>query len=290
MTKSNIPTQTVPKDFTAKLLSNRRITANLETGEELRELHLEIDADTFPCEVGQCVSISIPLLPESVETEHRRMYSIADLPERKGAEKPKIILFVHRCVSRDPVTGQETRGLASNYLCDLEEGATLPISGPHGTPFPIPSAHDATLILIGIGTGIAPFRALVNHLYHDVPEWKGLIRMFYGTRNGIDILYGNDPHADVMQYFDQETFKAFKALSPPPNWADPISWDLAFSERGEELLSYLDKPNTYVYVAGLESIRDRLDTLFSSLLGSEAQWKRIKDDLIASRNWIELLY
>jgi len=276
--------------YTTTVISNKSVTAPTQSKEEIRELVLEIDAADFPCEVGQTIGISAPLPAGSRETSHRRLYSIADLPAHHGSPKPRITLIIHRCVTTDSINGEVVRGIASNYLCDLKEGATLDITGPHGLPFQIPPEKDATLILIGTGTGIAPFRAFVKHLHRRESDWNGIVRIFYGTRNGLDILYGNDPHEDVMQYFDQETFDALSALCPHPNWADPIAWDHAFSERGEELLDLMRKRNTYVYVAGLESIRDQLDTLFSSLLGSSEQWAALKNGLAAEERWVELLY
>lgn len=172
----------------------------------------------------------------------------------------------------------------------MQPGAKLNVAGPYGIPFPLPQEPDATLILIGTGTGIAPFRTFVKTLHRKHPDWQGVVRLFYGTRNGLDVLYANDPSADVTQYFDQETFDAFKALCPAPHWADPISWDMAYSERGNELLPLMDKPNTYVYLAGREEISHHLDNLFSKLLGSSNLWALKKSELRTAKRWAELLY
>ncbi len=95
---------------------------------------------------------------------------------------------------------------------------------------------------------------------------------------------------DFAHYYDKETFEAFQALSPRPNWADPVGWDHAISRRGDELWEMLAQPETYVYVAGLEQLRDELDKVFSSVAGSEEAWKRRKAELSAGRRWVELLY
>jgi len=100
----------------------------------------------------------------------------------------------------------------------------------------------------------------------------------------------NDERDDFAQYYDRETFQAFKALSPRPSWADPIDWDGALAERGAELWKLLEQPNTYVYVAGLEKMRGELDEAFKEIAGSPQKWARRKAELVAGGRWVELLY
>jgi ferredoxin--NADP+ reductase len=114
--------------------------------------------------------------------------------------------------------------------------------------------------------------------------------LFYGARNGLELLYMNDERDDFAQYYDRETFQAFKALSPRPSWAAPIDWDGALAERGGELWDLLEQPNTYVYVAGLEKMRGELDNAFGEIAGSEEKWARRKAELTAGGRWVELLY
>ncbi|MCB1007261.1 MAG: ferredoxin-NADP reductase, partial [Acidobacteria bacterium] len=102
--------------------------------------------------------------------------------------------------------------------------------------------------------------------------------------------YMNDEQDDFVQYYDRETFEAFKALSPRPSWADPIAWDQAIEARGEELWSMLGDPRTYVYVAGIADSLADLDNVFSKLAGSPEKWKRRKAELRAGGRWVELVY
>jgi ferredoxin--NADP+ reductase len=201
-----------------------------------------------------------------------------------------VTLCVKRCNYIDEYSGEEFEGIASNFLCDLRVGDTLTINGPFGIPFEVPEDRDADLLLIGMGTGIAPFRALVKHIYRDIKDWRGRIRLFYGAQTGLEMLYMNDEKDDFAQYYDEETFEAFKALSPRPHWADPIAMDYALEERSEEILSMLDNPRTHIYVAGRAEIIETLDRFFGNMLGSEEKWARRKAELQAGQRWVELVY
>jgi ferredoxin--NADP+ reductase len=273
----------------ARVLSSERITPQ-ESDEEVRELVLEVDRADFPYEVMQNIGVLAPGDPTFGQEHHFRLYSVADRPDRSKAGKPQIKICVKRVDYIDKYSGERYAGRASNYLCDLTAGDTLWTTGPYGQAFEIPKQMDANLILIGSGTGIAPFRAFIKHLYTDVENWKGRVWLFYGAKSGLEMLYQNEKNNDLAQYYDEATFEAFKALSPRPHWADPIAWDLAIAERGDELWQLLGGDNTYVYVAGLEKMRDELDAVFGRLAGSDEKWKQLKASLAAEMRWVELLY
>ncbi len=279
------------KHHPAVLISNRHLLpTESEQPDEVRELVIEVQEQDFVADVGQSIGVLAPMHGSSPEPWHLRWYSIADIPTKSDDGYPRFTICVRRHVQKDPETGLVYKGITSNYLCDLTPDEPLQITGPCGIPFEAPKEDDATLILIGAGPGIAPFRAFLKKLHRDRPDWKGLVRVFYGTRTGLDVLYTNDPKRDALLYFDEETFEALRALSPPPNWADPIAWDGAYSERGDELLKLLEQSNTYVYVAGLRAIGQHLDELFGSLMGSPKRWADRKEALIAEDRWAELLY
>ncbi|MGB5191730.1 MAG: FAD-binding oxidoreductase, partial [Polyangiales bacterium] len=199
--------------FQATVVSSERITSE-ESGIEVRELTLDVQKPDFEFQLGQSVGVLAPGNADFGQKHHFRLYSVADLPERGAAGLPRIKIVVRRTSYIDKYSGEEYPGVASNYLCNLTPGDRITMSGPYGLAFEVPEEMDANLILIGTSTGIAPFRAFVKHLYRNVPEWKGTITLFYGARSGLELLYMNDKNDDFAQYYDDETFEAFKALSP----------------------------------------------------------------------------
>jgi len=275
--------------FRAVVASTQRITSEA-SDDEVREIVLDVERPDFPYRVGQSIGVHAPGSADFGQQEHFRLYSVADLPTRSESGRPRITICVRRCTYVDAFSGEEYKGVASNYLCDLGAGDGLTITGPFGLPFEVPEEMDANLILIGTGTGIAPFRAFVKHLYRDVPEWKGRIWLFYGAKSGLELLYMNEERDDFAQYYDRETFQAFKALSPRPHWSDPIAWDHVIAQRSDELWDMLGSAKTRVYVAGLEKTRDELDAVFSAVAGSAEGWMRRKAELMAGGRWVELLY
>jgi ferredoxin--NADP+ reductase len=275
--------------YSATLVSSERITPEA-SGEEVRELVLDVDRPRFSFQIGQSIGVIVAGSEAFGKEHHFRLYSVADLPERGESGMPRIKIAVRRCSYIDPYSGEEYPGVASNYLCDLVPGDSVLMTGPFGIVFEVPEEHDANLILIGSGTGIAPFRAFVKHIYRDVPDFRGRVWLFYGARSGLEMLYMNDEKNDFSQYYDEETFLAFKALSVRPGWSDAIAWDSALQERGEELWAMLSDAKTYVYVAGLAKMLEELDAVFSTIAGSKERWQRRKAELMAGQRWVELVY
>jgi len=279
----------IQTQFQATVTSSRRITPE-ESEIEVRELNLELEPSDFKIQAGQNVGVLMPGHEDFGQDHHLRLYSVADIPRKSENGKTSIVLCVRRCNYIDEYSGEEYPGLASNYLCDLRPGDSVTLTGPYGTAFPLPSDPAATLILIGAGTGIAPFRAYLKQLYETQSNFQGRVWLFHGARTGLELLYLNDVQDDFTQYYDQGTFEAIAALSRRPHWSDAIDWNSVFESRGEELWSMLDDSKTLVYVAGLEKIRDELDSEFAKIAGSADEWAQRKAELQAGGRWTELLY
>jgi len=273
--------------YQAKIRKTTRLTPG--DTEEVREITLEVADPEFTCQVDQSFGVLVKATGEFGNTWHHRLYSVADLPDKKTG-KPRITFLVKRCAYVDDFSGERFPGTASNYLCDRKVGDDITITGPFALPFAVPEDKNANLILIGMGTGIAPFRAFIKHIYHNVKDWKGKIRLFYGARSGLELLYLNDKDGDLVNYYDEETFEAIHALSPRPHWSDPIALDMAIEKRAEEILEMLSQTNTYIYVAGYEKVREMLDKAFTIILGSKEKWDIRKAELIAGKKWAEVIY
>ena len=273
--------------FTAKVLSTEEITEE-GTDIEVRELILGLENHQFDFEIGQSIGVLVESSGDFGHTVHHRLYTVADTPKDSG--NPEITIVVRRCNYIDDYSGEQFIGVNSNFLCDRKPGDEVTITGPFGMPFKVPEDKNANLLLIGLGTGIAPFRALVKHIYKNVGDWKGKVRLLYGAHSGLELLYMNGKRDDFTNYYDEETFEAFKALSPRPNWADPIAWDFAIEDRADEIWRMLEDEHTYIYIAGQKSIRDALDELFGEMAESDAVWAKKKADLIEQGRWAELLY
>lgn len=273
--------------YTATVVSSVRITP--ARTDEIRELVLDLDA-ALDVKPGQSVGVLAPGQAAFGQEHHFRLYTIADMPEDIDG-KTRIKLAVRRCFYVDEYSGEKYPGRASNYLCDLKPGDTLTLTGPYGHVFEIPWWEpDANLLLIGVGTGIAPFRAFLKHLYAQGNEFTGKVWLLHGARTGLDLLYQNDERDDLTQYFDRDTFQAIEVLAARPHWSDELDWGTAMKERGEMLWRLISDSKTYVYVAGRETIRPALDKEFAKLAGDPVRWSRRLAELEAGNRWVELLY
>ncbi|MGB0524058.1 MAG: ferredoxin-NADP reductase [Flammeovirgaceae bacterium] len=273
--------------YQAKVKASKRLTP--QESDEVREILLEVDDPAFRCEVNQSFGVLVKVNSEFGNDYHHRLYSVADIPENQNG-KTQLTMLVKRCYYVDDFNGERYEGIGSNFLCNLQGGDELTITGPFPIPFQVPEDQSANLILIGMGTGIAPFRSLVKHIYKNESEWKGKIRLYYGAKTGLELLYLNEKDGDLTNYYDQNTFEAFHALSPRPNWSDDIALEDALIEKSEELREMLALNNTYIYVAGYELIRKKLDEAFSNILGSPEAWLTRKAELLAGNKWAEVIY
>jgi sulfite reductase (NADPH) flavoprotein alpha-component len=99
---------------------------------------------------------------------------------------------VHITVSRDnfSIDGQTRYGLCSDYLSQLNENDTLQVYVQKNNAFRLPDAKT-DVIMIGPGTGIAPFRSFLFE--RDAQGAEGRNWLFFGDQHFVtDFLYQTD--------------------------------------------------------------------------------------------------
>jgi len=274
--------------MSASVMSSTRITPE-DSKTELRHIDLAVDNLDFTYEVGQSVGVLVPGPHEFGQKEYLRLYSIAGSGTGDDI-KPVISLLVKRCSYIDDFNGERYDGKASNFLCDLKEGDEVTLVGPYGLAFNLPEEKDANLLMIGLGTGIAPFRAFIKHIYNELGGWEGDVRLYHGAMRGIELAYMNDQNADLEYYMDQETFKAIQALSPRAHFDVPVDLEGAIAQNSDEVWTQLQDPKTYIYVAGLKQISQLLDEALVKVVGSQEEYERQKAKMKDEGRWAELIY
>ena len=130
-----------------------------------------------PCPHELC-KILLPLMP--------RFYSIASSLKMYPDEIHLTVAFVNFEVSERLYSG-----VGSHFLCEqaILESTPIPIYLQPSNHFTLPEDPNAPIILIGPGTGIAPFRAFLQERLSKGAE--GLNWLFFGERNRkTDFYYG----------------------------------------------------------------------------------------------------
>lgn len=94
------------------------------------------------------------------------------------------------------------RGTASNYLAECQPGEEIfvfirtPESG-----FQLPNDHDIPIIMVGPGTGVAPFRGFLQQRYAQKRQGVKLAEahLYFGCRNDDDYIYREE-----LEHYQEE--------------------------------------------------------------------------------------
>jgi ferredoxin--NADP+ reductase len=116
------------------------------------------------------------------------------------------------------------------------------------------------------------------------------VRLYYGARSGLEMLYMNEENRDLAMYFDEKTFKAFRAVSPRPHFEAPVDLEQAIAGNAAETWAMLKRADTHVYVAGAQAMLETVERALAAAAGSPQAWRQCREALAAGGRWSEVLY
>ena len=177
--------------------------------------------------------------------EHTRAYSMASAPRGDNT--------FDLCLNRIE------DGYLSNWLCDLEVGATIEFHGPHGLFTLREPQHDA--VFIATGTGIAPIRGMIQWLFEKPERNEGHeYWLVFGTRFE-ESLYYRDEFERVTR--ERANFHYVPMLSRGrENWAGRRGY---VQDHVGEIVG--QRKNMQAYICGLHQMVDANRKLLKEELG-----------------------
>ena len=153
-----------------------------------------LDPPTVDFKAGQFIILNVPQDGKVV----KRAYSVASPPHEPNT--------VELCVQK--VEG----GIASTYFWKLKEGETVSISGPHGN-FLLKEPLDYDPVFMATGTGVAPLRSMIKHLFHI--NFMRDVWLLFGTRYEHALLYESEFRSLANL---RHNFHYIPTVSRPKDW------------------------------------------------------------------------
>ena len=242
------------KTITATVSGNVRVTEVGKTaGSDYDTHHLVLDfgAMPFPVLEGQSIGIIPPGVDASGKPHHARMYSIASARNGERAGYNNLSLTIKRVLQDHD--GKPVRGVASNFMCDLQVGDKVQVIGPFGASFLMPNHPKSHIVMICTGTGSAPMRAMTEwrrRLRNSGKFEPGKLMLFFGARTQEELPYFG-PLQNLPKDFIDTNFAFSRTPGQPKRYVQDV-----MRERAADLLPMLQDPNAYFYVCGLKSMEE----------------------------------
>lgn len=260
--KPSINMYTPGKPALARVQGSYRLTNDPD--HDVRHVILDFGSLPFPVLEGQCVGIIPPGADGESAAHSPRLYSVSSPRDGERANYGNVSLTVKR----------EKLGLCSNYVCDLEKGDEVRVTGPFGATFLMPDDPEARLLMICTGTGAAPMRAFVMRRQRAIGGRSGGMLMFFGARS-----------RDALPYFGP--------LSKVPS--ELLERHLVYSREGEKeyvqnrmaaeaekVAEMLADPRAHVYVCGLRGMEEGVERAFADIAeGAGLRWDETRDAMLA---------
>lgn len=170
-----------------------------------------------------------------------RLYSIASSLTANPDE-------VHLTIGavRYDANGRERKGVCSILTAErIQPGDTLPVFIQHNENFKLPENHDTPIIMVGPGTGVAPFRSFMQEREESAASGKSW--MFFGDQHFVtDFLYQTE-----WQKWLKEGVLTKMDVAFSRDQGEKVYVQHRMLEQSKELFEWLET-GAYVYICGDE--------------------------------------
>jgi ferredoxin--NADP+ reductase len=238
---------------------------------------------------------SIGIIPDGEDANGKphklRLYSIASTRHGDNCEGGTVSLCVRQLqYEKDDST---IFGVCSTFLCDIEPGAKVKITGPVGKEMLLPPDEDANVIMLATGTGIAPMRAYLRRMFEPTeraknPEYRfgGKAWLIMGVPKTSNLLYEDDFQRYLAEY--PENFRYTKAISREqqnPSGGRMYIQDRV-TEHADEIFSLIEDPKTHVYMCGLRGMEPGIDeAMTAAAAAKDLNWSELRPQLKKADRW-----
>ena len=249
------------KPAEATVQGNYRLT-DAASDADVRHIILDFSGQPFPVLEGQSIGIIPPGTDADGKPHLPRLYSVSSPRDGERPGYGNVSLTVKR----------EEGGLCSNYVCDLEKGAKVQVTGPFGATFLLPSDPDARLLMICTGTGSAPMRAFTMRRQRSVGEKSGGMVMFFGARAPDSL-----PYFGPLNKVPERLLQKHLVFSRLPDQPKEYVQDRMMAEQ-DVVADLLLDPKTHIYICGLRGMEEGVEKAFTNIAESQGQqWLTLRD-------------
>ena len=189
------------RHFPLKLVSRRMIAPTVAHLELVRD-----DGEPLDFIPGQFIQVHFAYADG---TPTKRSYSLATV--RNGEQAPADTVEI--AVSYVP------GGAATALFEGLEIGESIDASGPFGRFCLMPNDANRRYLLIGTGTGVTPYRAMLPLLERQMRERGIEVVLLFGARNPGELLYGDEFRAFADAHPGFRFMPCFSRQLPEPGSA-----------------------------------------------------------------------
>jgi ferredoxin--NADP+ reductase len=260
-----------------------------ESTDDLMHTTLDIRGTDYRYMEGQSAGVIPPGVRPDGKPEKLRLYSIASARRGDDGNFATLSLCTKRVYEpHNEKPGEMFRGVASNYICDLQPGERVKLTGPVGKHFTLPADNTLNLVMMAAGTGIAPFRSFLKHIYEEHEGWHGQIRLYYGVKTQNELMYMNAANSDLLEFESQPNFRAYIARSRQDQQADgsKVYVQHRLRDSADDVWELMRDGHFAMYICGLKGMEKGIEeTMRQMALAGGENWENMRAGLKEAGKW-----